>query len=326
MATICLRSANISKCGRQLQFATLIITAFIVSNAAHVHNREKIEDSWNSVHYKDGEHNAEFDREAILGRKEKVHEYHELSPEEAKRRLAILVTEKGMDANKDGYVDREELVQWVRQSFKSLAEEDGAERLKEEDANGDGLVSWDEHLTDNFSFDEKLDAEEDEMIREDKALWAAADLDKDGLLNAQEFAAFNSPEDFEFMHDALHKWTMDKRDVNRDGFLSFEEYVVDENGVAPEVNSETYIVEKDRFDQDYDLDKDGKLNKEEVLRWLIPDNDELAVTEAEHLIASSDGNGDGKLSVFEITHNHEIFVGSESTDFGERLKKMKDEL
>ncbi|RWS28595.1 calumenin-A-like protein [Leptotrombidium deliense] len=311
----------------------LFVWNAVMSNAAHVHhihdkvaNKEKVQDAWNSIHFKEGAHNAELDGEAVLGSKEKVLEYNELPPEEAKRRLAILVTEKGMDANKDGFVDKQELTQWVLHSFRTLAEEEGEEQLKEEDENNDGFVSWEEHLTDNFSVDETVDVTEQEMIREDKALWSAADIDKNGLLDAKEFAAFNSPEEFEHMFDTLHSLTMNKRDKNNDGLLTFEEFVMDENGVVPQLKSETYVSEKERFDYDYDVDKDGKLNKKEVLRWLIPDNRELAEAEADHLIASSDGDDDGKLSVFEIINNYEIFVGSESTDFGERLTKMKDEL
>lgn len=52
----------------------------------------------------------------------------------------------------------------------------------------------------------------------------------------------------------------------------------------------------------------------------------MAEQEAEHLILSSDDNGDGKLSVDEIIGHHDIFVGSEATDYGERLNSIRDEL
>ena len=41
----------------------------------------------------------------------------------------------------------------------------------------------------------------------------------------------------------------------------------------PDKKSETYVSEKDRFEKDYDQDKDGKLNKSEVMLWIIPDNE-----------------------------------------------------
>jgi len=52
----------------------------------------------------------------------------------------------------------------------------------------------------------------------------------------------------------------------------------------------------------------------------------MSAQEAEHLILSSDDDGDGKLSVAEIVSHHDIFVGSEATDYGERLNSVRDEL
>lgn len=44
------------------------------------------------------------------------------------------------------------------------------------------------------------------------------------------------------------------------------------------------------------------------------------------MILSSDDNKDGKLSVEEVVSHHDIFVGSEATDYGERLNHVRDEL
>lgn len=51
----------------------------------------------------------------LLGSKKLEEEFDELSPEESKRRLALLV--KKMDVNGDGYVTAEELTQWILTSF-----------------------------------------------------------------------------------------------------------------------------------------------------------------------------------------------------------------
>lgn len=51
----------------------------------------------------------------MLGSKKLEEEFDELSPEESKRRLALLV--KKMDVNGDGYVTAEELTQWILTSF-----------------------------------------------------------------------------------------------------------------------------------------------------------------------------------------------------------------
>lgn len=54
-----------------------------------------------------GEHHNEFDHEAIIGSVKEAGEFHDLSPDESKRRLSILVEK--MDLNQDGFIDRHEL-------------------------------------------------------------------------------------------------------------------------------------------------------------------------------------------------------------------------
>jgi Ca2+-binding EF-hand superfamily protein len=87
-------------------------------------------------------------------------------------------------------------------------------------------------------------------------------------------------------------------------------------------------IEEERFG-DFDKNKDAVLDKKEIKEWVLPDNNEAAVEEAEHLIQRSDiegddGTKDGKLSIEEIVNNHEDFVGSQATNYGEYLPK--DEL
>lgn len=53
---------------------------------------------------------------------------------------------------------------------------------------------------------------------------------------------------------------------------------------------------------------------------------DIADQEVEHLMENSDSDKDGRLSIQEIIDHHEIFVGSEATDYGEHLHKFKDEL
>lgn len=65
---------------------------------------------------------------------------------------------------------------------------------------------------------------------------------------------------------------MRKRDTNNDGFLSFQEFMSDNHGSAPVPTTEHYTMEKDRFKNDFDLNGDQLLSKDEVLLWLIPNN------------------------------------------------------
>jgi len=61
------------------------------------------------------DHNAGFDHEAIIGSAKEAEEFDNLPPEEAKRRLKILVVK--MDLDKNGLIERGELKAWIVRSF-----------------------------------------------------------------------------------------------------------------------------------------------------------------------------------------------------------------
>ncbi|KFM58050.1 Reticulocalbin-2, partial [Stegodyphus mimosarum] len=318
-------------------FWKIIIITFVVSFSAcvsHTHTKgakENVEDgnyiARDKDHFKDGEHDYEFDHESVLGSRQAAEEFHNLSPSEAKARLKLLAHK--MDENEDSFVDRKELANWILRSYAMLTEEEAMQEMENEDGDGDGKVTWEEHIADVFGIMDddmigSVDKTSDDfqMLRNDKELFEAADVNKDGILDKSEFPAFSHPEEFERMYQVVYEQAMRKRDADKDGFLSFEEYVADTYGATPVSTTEQYIMEKDRFTHDYDLNNDNKLDKEEVLLMLIPNNIEAAETEADHLIGSSDSNKDGRLSVDEIVDHHEIFVGSEATDYGEQLKNI----
>lgn len=55
----------------------------------------------------------------------------------------------------------------------------------------------------------------------------------------------------------------------------------------------------------------------------------MATDEVDHLFAAADEDHDDRLSYDEIVNNHDIFVGSEATDYGDHLQnidKFRDEL
>ncbi|KAH7639797.1 calumenin-a-like protein [Dermatophagoides farinae] len=302
------------------------------THQVHEHNQERINDAFES-HLQHSSMNDvddhELDHEAILGSRQKAQEFDNLSADESKRRLRKLV-ETGIDANRDGFVDHDELQAWVLKSFKNLAMEEGEERLDEEDMNGDKFVTWDEHLKGAFDFDDDLkisDAVENELLEEDKVLWKAADVNNDNRLDAKEFAAFNNPEEFEHMFETLVGQMFERRDHNKDGFIDFKEFISDENRNIPDSKSEHYISEKDKFENEYDQNHDGRLDFNECINWIIPNNTEIALNESLHLISMADTNHDNKLSIDEIVDNHDVFVGSEATDFGQQLHThVNDEL
>lgn len=58
-------------------------------------------------------------------------------------------------------------------------------------------------------------------------------------------------------------------------------------------------------------------------------NSDVATDEVNHLFAAADGDQDDRLAYNEILDNHDLFVGSEATDYGDHLQnleKIRDEL
>jgi Ca2+-binding EF-hand superfamily protein len=224
-------------------------------------------------HFSDsGEHHNEFDHEVILGSHKEAEEYDHLSPEEAKRRLRILL--KKMDLNDDQQVDKKELKTWILRSFKMLSEEEANERLEDADEDNNGLVTWQEYLSDAYGMDNEenlsIGDENDQLIRDDKEMWKAADINNDGVLDSKEWNAFSHPEEHPSMLPIILEQTLREKDKDGDRFISFQEFVGDR---AEEHDKDWLQVEKDKFDSDLDKDGDGKLSSNEILSWVVPSNE-----------------------------------------------------
>ncbi len=181
-----------------------------------------------------------------MGSAKEAKEFDSLPPEEAERRLKGLLVK--MDWNGDEEIDKEELRMWIVRSFRSLSAEDSKERFVDNDVNKDGSVSWDEYVKEEFGFDDDDDeqnkrayesaqeieakmaedpnsAEEYNMLMEDKTLFEAADLDGNGMLTETEFLSFSHPEEDPRMHRVVVKRVLDEKDADKDGKISFKEYL-----------------------------------------------------------------------------------------------------
>ncbi|PSN41754.1 hypothetical protein C0J52_08863 [Blattella germanica] len=149
---------------------------------------------------------------------------------------------------------------------------------------------------------------------------------KDGSLNKHEFLMFSHPEEHPDMLPVILKQTLSEKDADGDGFINFQEFTGER---AKQRDKEWLIVEKEKFDSEFDKDKDGKLDGAEILSWVVPSNDEIAEDEVAHLFSSSDDDNDGVLTFDEVLEHHETFVGSEATDYGDHLHNIhifQDEL
>uniref|UniRef100_A0A5F7ZW62 Reticulocalbin 1 n=1 Tax=Macaca mulatta TaxID=9544 RepID=A0A5F7ZW62_MACMU len=165
------------------------------------------------------------------------------------------------------------------------------------------------------------------MLPRDERRFKAADLDGDLTATREEFTAFLHPEEFEHMKEIVVLETLEDIDKNGDGFVDQDEYIADmfsheENGPEPD----WVLSEREQFNEFRDLNKDGKLDKDEIRHWILPQDYDHAQAEARHLVYESDKNKDEKLTKEEILENWNMFVGSQATNYGEDLTKNHDEL
>lgn len=299
----------------------LILTIFVVSKSTlgDEELREK-------GHYVEGKHNLEYDHNAFLG--EEAKSFDQLSPEESKRRLGVIVDK--MDHNKDGFVDQEELKDWITYTLKRYLR-DNVERTWESHVQpGKDKITWDEYSKQVYGFMNDLDEkewtnEEDGMsykgvFDRDRRRWAAADLDGDNALTKQELSSFLHPEETEHMKDLIVLETLEDIDKNKDGKISLEEYIRDLHKVEEDEEEPEWVQrEKEHFSLYRDKDGDGYMNLQEVKNWISPQDFDHAETEARHLIYDSDKDADQKLTKDEILAKFDLFVGSQATDFGDVL-------
>ncbi|XP_015673478.1 reticulocalbin-2 [Protobothrops mucrosquamatus] len=275
-----------------------------------------------------GEHRPDYDREALLGGQDEVEEFSKLSPEEQQKRLKVIISR--IDVDLDGFLTEAELSSWIQHSFKSYIIEDAKQQFQHYDKDGDARVSWEEYNIQmydrviDFEEDTTLDDAEEESFRQlhlkDKKRFQKANKDGDSYLDFEEFAAFEHPEEADYMKEFVIQESLEEHDKDGDGFVSLEEFLGDyRRDPAAKEDPEWIVVEEDRFKNDYDKDKDGKLSPKELLTWVMPNNEGLAREEAVHLLDEMDLDGDRRLSANEILENQDLFLNSEATDYGRQL-------
>ncbi|XP_061557333.1 LOW QUALITY PROTEIN: reticulocalbin-1 [Phycodurus eques] len=275
----------------------------------------------------------QYDHEAFLG-KEEARTFDQLTPEESKDRLGKIVERIDSDAN--GLITTDELKAWIKRVQKRYVYENVAKVWADYDLNKDDKISWEEYkqatygyylanpdefddTTDQFSFKK--------MLPRDERRFKTADLDGDQAADREEFTAFLHPEEFDHMKDIVVQETLEDIDKNGDGHVDEDEYVADmfahEDG-GPE--PDWLRTERDQFSDFRDLNKDGKMDRDEIRQWIMPQNYDHAQAEARHLVYESDQDKDQMLTKEEILENWNMFVGSQATNYGEDLTRNHDEL
>ncbi|XP_039881647.1 reticulocalbin-2 isoform X1 [Simochromis diagramma] len=305
-------------------FLVLLLLQFDFGQSSHKHLHDD--------HYIGQQHNPEHDMNVLLG-DERTNEIKKLSPADQKIKMMDIV--KKIDTNGDNLLSAEEITLWIQHVYRKYALDDAEERFPEFDTNKDGVITWEEYNTvahdQLFSFDDDVVLEDPEqeslrhLHRKERRRFDFADVDGTPGLNVTEFLAFTHPSEVDHMADFAIEDVLSEYDTDKDGFISLSEFIGDVRGDdgAP---SKWEIEETVRFKELYDQDKDGKLNREEQLRWIAPNSYGSAREEALHLIKEMDLDGDGQISEAEVLKNQETFMNSEVTDYGRHLHLTHDEL
>lgn len=63
------------------------------------------------------------------------------------------------------------------------------------------------------------------MLSDDKALFAAADRNRDGHLDKKEIVSFTHPEEDPTMLPVIYEQTLNEKDSNNDGYIDFKEFI-----------------------------------------------------------------------------------------------------
>lgn len=266
----------------------------------------------------------DYDHEAFLG-EEDAKTFEQLTPEESKERLGMLVDR--IDEDQDGFVTVEEMKRWIKHAQKRWIYDDVDRQWKSHDLNGDGVVSWEEYR--NATYGYILDDSDPEdglsyrqMMDRDERRFKMADHDSDMKASKEEFTAFLHPEEYEHMKDIVVLETMEDIDKNGDGLIDLDEYIGDMYNQDGDGSEPDWVkTERQQFTEFRDKNKDGKMDKEETRDWILPNDYDHAEAEAKHLVYESDADKDGRLTKAEIVDKYDLFVGSQATDFGEALTR-----
>ncbi|CAI5441762.1 unnamed protein product [Caenorhabditis angaria] len=270
---------------------------------------------------RDGDININFRQEIILNESETIK-----NPKDTEKAIRNMFN--STDTNLDGFLSTEELEEKIQKNLKehlskSMAE--AVEKFKIIDENGNGKVTWEEFLP-HFASDEG-DEHKDEngkhvMNKDD----ANSDDNNDGELSSEEWLAFLHPEHsrrglFSLAEDIIRVY-----DRNNDTMISRDEFVNGVPGSVEEENVEFQKMEKEEkvrrlreFDNDIDIDKDGKATFSEIFEYVNPKNVRQVKSEVAEIMLIADVNQDGKLSLTELLDRDWLLMSTALISASNRL-------
>jgi len=124
-------------------------------------------DSLHGKHFEGGEHNTQYDHEAFLGADE-AKKFDELTPEESKRRLGLIVDR--IDEDKNGFITLAELKNWIKYTQRRYIDEDVGRLWRQHNPDKNETISWEAYRKSVYGFMDALDKEELETEEHGKEL------------------------------------------------------------------------------------------------------------------------------------------------------------
>lgn len=181
-----------------------------------------------------------------------------------------------------------------------------------------------------------------EQIMRDKAYWReAARFDPDSL-TLDEFLTFTHPESSASNQLALVDELYEKFDRDGDEFLTEDEFsTTNINGNKKFINTnkkssiknnlnnrftdgtsplllfhQSELERRKEFQNSIDLNKDGKADRRELLRYVAPQNPRRSELEAQTLISLADIDHNDALNLSEVLARPDLFMASKMVDTG----------
>ncbi|XP_050427445.1 reticulocalbin-2-like [Adelges cooleyi] len=301
--------------GKSTSFVLLVIVEQMLGAvlfAGHLADAQEIEENL-SAHRKsiaEHDHRSDFPHAGFIRSEKELEEIQNLPPDEAKDKLRIILVEIDLDLN--GEISKKELSTRLLETYRSLSNEEADSEFDDSDLDNDGFITWKEYVTDTYALNEDdisiSEEEEDDVAADEKAIFNAADTDGDLKLSKVEFRSFYTPEDYPHMVPLIVKDVLNEVDLDNDGKVTLDEFLKNKGHDGSDTDKEWVQAEKIKFHRDYDSNSDGVLEGEEIISWLLPNNNMLSMSEAEDLISKYDQNDDGQLSFKEILDNYKEFV------------------
>lgn len=218
-----------------------------------------------------------------------------------------------IDANGDGRASMGEVLTFSDSVRRQIAVTDIKTVLNEIDLDKDGKLSLEEFLEDTGDDDDDQQEPEEVERKEthrkvESAKFAAADTDKDGLLDAEELPSVFFPETHDGVLSLVAKHALQERDQDGDGLLTLQEFW---DGDSLEEEEELVIESEQEAFRKLDADSSGKLDVYELKAW---ESGRFHIEEAmKSLFELADQDGDKHVTAEELVAAREQIAESTSS-------------